>query len=108
MHSTISCLPRTKTDIFCHLEDGKVKNIQGGTVQIFNFLKGLSHELDFKNIDKFTELGLTKGRCWLLNFLGAPMIYSAKFYLLRLMPDCDGLIMVSCLFLSVLLILSGV
>ena len=28
-------------------------------------LKGLSHEI---------ELGLTVGRCWFLNFLGAPMI----------------------------------
>jgi len=38
-------------------------------------LKGLSHEIDFKNFDeKFTEPGLSKGRNWFLNFLGAPMI----------------------------------
>jgi hypothetical protein len=37
-------------------------------------LKGLSHEIDFQNFDKFTELGLTKGRGWFLNFLGASMI----------------------------------
>jgi hypothetical protein len=37
--------------------------------------KGLSDEIDFKNFDKkFTELGLPKGRVWVLNFLGAPMI----------------------------------
>jgi hypothetical protein len=34
----------------------------------------LSHEIDLKSFDKFTELGLTKGRGWFLNFLGAPMI----------------------------------
>ncbi len=29
---------------------------------------------------KFTELGFTKGRCWFLNFLGAPLIlYCKKF-----------------------------
>ncbi len=34
-----------------------------------DILKGLSHEIDFKNFDKqFTELGLTKGRGWFLNF----------------------------------------
>jgi hypothetical protein len=27
---------------------------------------------------KFTELGLTKGRGWFLNFLGAPMILKCK------------------------------
>ena len=37
-------------------------------------LKGLSHEIDFKNFDKFTELGLTKGRGWFFNLLGAPII----------------------------------
>jgi hypothetical protein len=41
----------------------------------FVSLKGLSHEIDFKNFDKkFTEPGLTKGRSWFLNFLEAPMI----------------------------------
>jgi hypothetical protein len=34
-------------------------------------LKGLSHEIDFKNFDKkFTELDLTMGRSWFLNFYG--------------------------------------
>jgi hypothetical protein len=37
-------------------------------------LKGQSHEIDFKNFDKFTERGLTNGRGWFLNSLGAPMI----------------------------------
>jgi hypothetical protein len=36
-------------------------------------LKGLSHEIDFTNVDK-NVLGLSKGRGWFLNFLGAPMI----------------------------------
>jgi hypothetical protein len=38
------------------------------TVKKGYHLKGLSHEIDFK------ELDLTKGRGWCLNFLGAPMI----------------------------------
>ncbi len=38
------------------------------------YLKGLSNEIDLKNFDKFTELGLSKGRGWFLNFMGAPMI----------------------------------
>ncbi len=38
-------------------------------------LKGLSHEIDFKDFDKkFAELGLTMGGGWFLSFLGAPMI----------------------------------
>jgi hypothetical protein len=37
-------------------------------------LKGLSHEIDFKNFDKFTEHNLTMGRGWFLNFLWASMI----------------------------------
>jgi hypothetical protein len=44
-------------------------------------LKGLSHEIDFKNFDKITELGLTKGRGWFFNFLGAPMILNRKKYI---------------------------
>jgi hypothetical protein len=43
-------------------------------------LKGLSHEIDSKNFDKFTELGLTKGRGWFLNFSGALMILKRKKY----------------------------
>jgi hypothetical protein len=68
-----------------------------------HFLKGLSHEIDFKNIDKMysTELGITKGCGWFLNFSGASMILAQKVYFLRLMPVYVGLTMVSCLFLSV-------
>ncbi len=45
-------------------------------------LKGLSHEIDFKTVEKkFTELGLTKGRGWFLNFLEAPMILKRKKYI---------------------------
>ncbi len=58
---------------------------------------------------KFTELGLTKGRGWFLNFLGGSNDFKTqKVYLLRLMPFCVGLTMVSCLFLSVPLITSRV
>ncbi len=67
-------------------------------------LQGLSHEIDFKNFDKkFTELVLTKGGGWFLNFFrGSNDFIMQKVYFLRLMPVCVGLIMVSCLFLSVL------
>jgi hypothetical protein len=34
-----------------------------------------------KILTKFTELGLTKGRGWFLNFLGAPMILKHKKYI---------------------------
>ncbi len=47
-------------------------------ISISHLLKGLSHEIDFKNFDKNTELGLTKRRGWFLNFLGAPMIFKCK------------------------------
>jgi hypothetical protein len=61
------------------------------------------------NFDKNSELDLTKGRGWFLNYLGAPMIFLIqKVYLLRLMPVCIGLAMFSCLFLSVPPITSGV
>jgi hypothetical protein len=51
-------------------------------------LKGLSHEIDFKNVDKkFTELGLTKGFGWFLNFFrGSNDFKMQKVYLLRLIP----------------------
>jgi hypothetical protein len=32
---------------------------------------GLSYEIDFKNFDKFIELGLTKGRGWFQIFRGS-------------------------------------
>jgi hypothetical protein len=82
----------------------------GGGIGLIRNLKGLSHEIDFKNFDqKFTELGLTKGRGWFLNFLGGSNEFKTqKVYLLRLMLFCVGLIMVSCLFLSVPLITSRV
>jgi hypothetical protein len=44
-------------------------------------LKGLSHEIDFKNFDKNLVLNLTKGRGWFLNFLRAPMILKRKKYI---------------------------
>ncbi len=48
---------------------------------------------------KFTELGLTQGRGWFLKFLGSSDDFiMQKVYVLRLMPDCIGLIMVGCLF----------
>ena len=33
-----------------------------------------SHEINFKNLNEFTEPGITKGRDWFFNFWGAPMI----------------------------------
>ncbi len=58
---------------------------------------------------KFTELDLTKGHGWFSNFLeGSNDFKMLKVYFLRLMPVCVGLKMVSCLFLSVPLIKSGV
>jgi hypothetical protein len=41
-------------------------------------VKGLSRERLKKFSQKFTELCLTKGRGWFINFLGAPIIYNAK------------------------------
>jgi hypothetical protein len=41
-------------------------------------LKGLSHEIDFKNVDEngeWTDLGLIKGCGWFLNFSEAPLIF---------------------------------
>jgi hypothetical protein len=71
-------------------------------------LKGLSREIDFKNLTTFTELGLTEGRCWFLKiFGGLDDFIMQKVYLLRLMPVYVGL-MVSCLLLSAPQITSGV
>jgi hypothetical protein len=39
------------------------------------YLKGLFHEVDYKNFDKFTELGLIKAQGWFLNFPEAPLIF---------------------------------
>ncbi len=40
-------------------------------------LKGLSHEMDFNNVDeKLTDVGLTKCRGWFLNFSEAPLIFN--------------------------------
>jgi hypothetical protein len=56
--------------------------------------KGLSHEIDFKNFDKslqnFFDL-----------FRGSNDFIVQKFYLLRLLSVCVGLIIFSFLFLSV-------
>ena len=39
------------------------------------FLKGLSHEIDFKNFDKnLQNLAYLRDAAGFLNFLGAPMI----------------------------------
>jgi hypothetical protein len=54
-------------------------------------------------------LALTKGHGWFLKFLGgSDNFIMQKVYLLRLLPVCIGLINVSCLFLSVPPITSGV
>ncbi len=48
--------------------------LDGDTISL---LKGLSHEIDFKNVDqKGPDLGLIKGRGWFLNFSEAPLIFS--------------------------------
>jgi hypothetical protein len=63
--------------------------------------------------DRFVKI-LTKmyrtrpGRGWFLNFRSSDDFTMQKVYLLRLMPVCVGLIMVSCLLLSFMLIASGV
>jgi hypothetical protein len=44
------------------------------TTDTFKTLTGLSYQIDLKNFTKFTELSLTKGRGWFLNFVGVPMI----------------------------------
>ncbi len=42
----------------------------------------MSHEIDFKKFDKkLTVLDLTKGRGWVLNFSGAPMIFHSKKFI---------------------------
>jgi hypothetical protein len=57
-----------------HLEkDSKVIYLTQLFLLYFTILKGLSHEIDFKNVD---ENGLNKGRGWFLNFSEAPMIFS--------------------------------
>ncbi len=76
----------------------------------YSVLKGtVSWDRFQKFSQKFTEPGLTKGRTWFLNFFrGSNDFIIQNVYLLRLMPVCVGLILVSCLFLSVPLITSGV
>ncbi len=79
-------------------------------VQVFFFilLKG-TVSWDRLKKQKFTELGLTNGRgCCFIFFRSSDDFIMKNVYLLRLMPVCAGLIMVSCLFLSFLLITSGV
>ncbi len=48
-------------------------------------LKGLSHEIVLKTFDKkITELGLTEGRGWFLNFLEAPIFVNIiEIHLMR-------------------------
>ncbi len=78
------------------------------SVGFFKGLKGLSHEIDFKNFDKnLHNLAYLRDAAGFF-FRGFNDFIIQKVYLLRLMPVCVGLTMVSCLFLSVLLITSGV
>ncbi len=58
---------------------------------------------------QFTELGLSKRRGWFLTFLGVSDDFIMQtVYLFRLMPVWVGLTMLSCLYLSVPPIASGV
>jgi hypothetical protein len=67
----------------------------------FNFLR-LAHEIDFKKFDKNLQNLPEKGTRLVFEFFrGFNDFKVQKVYLLRLMPVYDGLIMVSCLFLSV-------
>jgi hypothetical protein len=64
-------------------------------------LKGLSHEIDFKNFNKGTQLVFKF-------FRDSNDFKMQKVDFLWLMPFCIGLSMFSCLFLSFPLITSGV
>ncbi len=81
-----------------------------GTVFSFlDSLKGLSHEIDFKNVDKnLQNLAYPRDAAGFLIFCGSYDFIIQKVHLLRLMPVCVGLILVSCLFLSAHPITSGV
>jgi hypothetical protein len=48
------------------------------------YLKGLSREIDFKNVDKNLEnlALLTDGRGWFLIFLGASMFFLCKKFII--------------------------
>ncbi len=73
-------------------------------------LKGLSHEIHFKIFDKnLQNLALLRDAAGFWNFVGGSDDFKTqKVYLLQLLLICVGLTMVNCLFLSVLLITSGV
>ncbi len=59
--------------------DENVRILHRHERSFFLSLKGLSHEIDFKNVEKkFTELGLNKGRGRFLNFPEAPLILNDK------------------------------
>ncbi len=75
-----------------------------------SFFKGnVSWDRFQKFWQKCTELGLTKGRGWFLKFLGGSVDFvMQKVYLFWWVLVWVGLIMVSCLFLSVHPITSGV
>ncbi len=50
-------------------------NVHNGYARIQNIMhRAVSWDRFQKFWQKFTELDLTKGRGWFLNFLGAPMI----------------------------------
>jgi hypothetical protein len=69
----------------------------------------LSHEIDFKILTKIYRTWPKQGTRLVFEFFkGSSDFKMQKVYLLQLMPVCVGLTMVNCLFLSVLLIKSGV
>ncbi len=76
---------------------------------LHSLLKILSREIDFKNFDKFTGLSLTKERGWFKFCRGSGDFIRQEVYFLRLINAIlRWLNNVSCLFLSFLLIASGV
>ncbi len=71
-------------------------------------IKGLSHEVDSKNWQQFTELGLTRDAAGFKFLRGFRWFYYAKSLFLAYNASFRWLNNVSCLFLSFLLITSGV
>jgi hypothetical protein len=43
--------------------------------ELFAYIKGLSHEIDFKTFEKYTELGLHVGCGWFFSFPEAPLMF---------------------------------
>ncbi len=81
----------------------------GTVIHNFMILKGLSHEMDLDFDDVWLVLGLNRGRGYCYIFFGCSNDFILqKVYFSRLMRLYVRLIMVSCLFLSFLLITIGV